>query len=202
MTVALQQYYKIHSKIYDATRWTFLFGRNQLIQSIGESCASGRILEIGCGTGKNLAALSRLFPSAHIVGMDLSSEMLCVARKHLGKHNPQIRLINTAYDLPLDPDHPFDLIVFSYTLSMINPGWSHAIRCAAADLSPNGLIAAVDFHDAPLEAFKTWMQINHVRMESHLLPELTLNFHPETMHIRAAYGGLWEYFIYIGRKVS
>ncbi|MFP4226215.1 MAG: class I SAM-dependent methyltransferase [Desulfobacterales bacterium] len=172
-----------------------------MIQAIGESCAPGRILEIGCGTGKNLAALSRLFPTAQITGVDLSNEMLSVARKQLGENNHRVHLINAAYDLPIDPVHPFDLIVFSYTLSMINPGWSHAISCATADLAPNGIIAAVDFHDTALEIFKTWMQVNHVRMESHLLPELSLNFQPETLEIQVAYGGLWKYFIYIGRKV-
>lgn len=201
MTAALQQYYKIHSKIYNATRWTFLFGRNQLIKAIGAYSEPKRILEIGCGTGRNLAALSRLFPTTQITGVDLSKEMLCVARKHLRANGHQIRLINTAYELPVDPEHPFDLIVFSYTLSMINPGWSHAISCATADLAPNGIMAAVDFHDSPLETFKTWMQVNHVRMESHLLPELSLNFEPETFEIQVAYGGLWKYFIYIGRKV-
>ncbi len=201
MTAALRQYYKIHSKIYDATRWTFLFGRKQLLQAINIYWSPGKILEIGCGTGKNLAVLSRLFPEAQLTGVDLSEEMLCVARKNLGKAANLIKLINSAYCLPLAPENPFDLIVFSYTLSMINPGWSHAIRCASADLSPNGIIAAVDFHDSQHEFFKSWMQINHVQMQSHLLPELSINFSRETSKIKSAYGGLWNYFIYIGRKL-
>lgn len=201
MTAALQQYYRIHSRIYDATRWTFLFGRNALVKAIKEKCRPGRILEIGCGTGKNLAALARMFPKAEMTGLDLSDEMLGVARKNLGSNSRQIRLINTAYDLPVNPGQPFDLVLFSYTLSMINPGWSHAIRCATADLAPNGMIAALDFHDSPLTIFKTWMQVNHVRMDSHLLPELSLNFHPDTLQIRSAYGGIWKYFLYLGKKL-
>ncbi len=200
MTAALQKYYKTHSKIYDATRWTFLFGRNTLIKTIAGHCKPQRILEIGCGTGKNLAALSRTFPGAEITGVDLSHEMLDIARKHFSLKGRQIRLIHTAYDLPLAPEDPFDLVVFSYALSMINPGWSHAIRCASADLAPNGIIAAVDFHDSPLTIFKTWMQLNHVRMESHLLPELSLNFCPVTLEIQGAYQGMWKYFLYIGKK--
>jgi len=60
MTAALEKYYKTHSKIYDVTRWSFLFGRNALIKAIARYCRPEWILEIGCGTGKNLAALSRL----------------------------------------------------------------------------------------------------------------------------------------------
>ncbi len=200
MSAALQKYYKTHSKIYDATRWTFLFGRNKLIKAIAGHCKPERILEIGCGTGKNLAALTRLFPGAEITGVDLSDEMLDIARKHFSLKSPQIRLVNTAYDLPLAPQNPFDLVLFSYSLSMINPGWSHAIRCANADLAPNGIIAAVDFHNSPLAIFKTWMQVNHVRMESHLLPELSLNFRPVMLEIQGAYQGIWKYFLYLGEK--
>jgi S-adenosylmethionine-diacylgycerolhomoserine-N-methlytransferase len=200
MSARLQKYYKIHSKIYDNTRWTFLFGRKQLLQALSSYCSPGRILEIGCGTGKNLTVLSRLFPEAHITSIDLSKEMLSVARKNIGKAIQRIRLINSAYCLPLAPECPFDLVIFSYTLSMINPGWSHAIRCANADLRPDGIIAAVDFHNSPYEAFKSWMQVNHVQMQGHLLPELNLNFSSEIQDLKKAYGGLWNYFIYIGKK--
>lgn len=200
MTAALRQYYKMHSKIYDATRWTFLFGRNQLIRAVKTRCNPESILEIGCGTGRNLAVLSRFFPNARITGVDLSEDMLCKARNHLKTKIDQLRLIHGPYCLPLEPEHPFDLIVISYTLSMVNPGWSHIIHCANADLCPNGLIAALDFHDSPLRVFKTWMQMNHVQMNGHLLPELSMNFHPETVKIQSAYGGLWKYFIYIGKK--
>jgi S-adenosylmethionine-diacylgycerolhomoserine-N-methlytransferase len=201
MTAALRQYYKHHAKIYDATRWSFLFGRRALLRSICRDCSPRRILEVGCGTGRNLAALSRLFPNARLTGVDLSEAMLRVARKHFSRDNGRVRLLQTTYDLPVAPEHPFDLVVFSYTLSMINPGWSHAIRCAAADLAPNGTVAALDFHDSPLRPFKSWMQMNHVRMDSHLLPELSLSFRPDRFEIRSAYAGIWRYFLYIGRKL-
>jgi S-adenosylmethionine-diacylgycerolhomoserine-N-methlytransferase len=172
-----------------------------MLRVISNYCSPGKILEIGCGTGKNLAVLSRLFPEAQITGVDLSEEMLSAARKNLGQAVDRIQLINSAYCLPMAPEGPFDLVIFSYTLSMINPGWSHAIRCANADLSLNGIIAAVDFHDSPHEVFKSWMQINHVQMQGHLLPELSMNFYSETSKIKRAYGGLWRYFIYVGKKL-
>jgi hypothetical protein len=37
--------------------------------------------------------------------------------------------------------------VFSYCLSMIDPGWQQALDAALCDLQPGGLLAVVDFHD-------------------------------------------------------
>ena len=59
---AIAQYYRIHARIYDLTRWTFLRGRENLIRLAAAHCKPQHILEVGCGTGKNLLHLGRLFP--------------------------------------------------------------------------------------------------------------------------------------------
>jgi ubiquinone/menaquinone biosynthesis C-methylase UbiE len=51
---SLRGYYRLHSKIYDATRWSFLFGRHRLIELVASHKTPTRILEVGCGTGTNL----------------------------------------------------------------------------------------------------------------------------------------------------
>lgn len=62
-TAVLSRYYRWHARLYDATRWSFLFGRAALIRSIAGFRAPPRhILEIGCGTGSNLLRLARQFP--------------------------------------------------------------------------------------------------------------------------------------------
>ena len=81
--VNLDGYYRWHAHFYDATRWAFLFGRSALLRLCAEEHRPRRILEIGCGTGKNLAELARVFPQAEIVGLDLSAEMLGKARKKI-----------------------------------------------------------------------------------------------------------------------
>ncbi|MDZ7659193.1 class I SAM-dependent methyltransferase [Fodinibius sp.] len=53
------QYYQLHAPIYDATRWSFLFGRTKLIKQIPALPANAQILEVGCGTGKNLIQLKK-----------------------------------------------------------------------------------------------------------------------------------------------
>lgn len=200
---SLERYYRFHSRIYDATRWSFLFGRSALIDRVATLAVSATdILEIGCGTGKNLVPLCRQFPVARITGVDLSGAMLERARANLGPQWSRVTLLEQTYDRPLGVEAGFDLIVFSYCLSMINPGWDRVIAHAGADLRPGGLIAVVDFHESDFIAFKRFMELNHVRMDGHLLPRLRARFRPEVDEVRAAYGGLWRYFSFIGVKTG
>lgn len=197
---SIERYYRLHSKIYDWTRWSFLFGRAKLIQGLSASRTRTNILEVGCGTGKNLINLCRNFPEAEITGLDISEDMIRVARKKLSPLTSKVTLLHKPYNQPLRSARSFDLVVFSYCLSMINPGWEHAIECAYCDLDGGGLIAVVDFYDSPLPLLKRWMHLNHVRMDGHLVHELKSCFQPRTLEIRRAYGGLWTYFIFIGEK--
>ncbi len=196
----MEGYYRLHAKIYDATRWSFLFGRKTIIQQVAAVARPTRILEVGCGTGKNLIALARTFPQARIFGLDISEAMLKVAAKNLGSLAGQVELLHQAYDRPLRPEQGYDLILFSYSLSMMNPDWQRVLQYAQADLAPDGHIAVVDFHNSRLPVFKRWMGVNHVRMDGHLLAELVEIFQPQQFETPQAYGGLWEYFLFIGKK--
>jgi S-adenosylmethionine-diacylgycerolhomoserine-N-methlytransferase len=85
---------------------------------------------------------------------------------------------------------------------MFNPGWEQAIDCAYRDLDTGGLIAVVDFHHSGFSLFKRWMALNHVRLEGHLLPRLESQFRPEVCKIYPAYGGIWSYFLFLGKKTT
>lgn len=201
MNQNLESYYRLHAGIYDLTRWSFLFGRDAVIDRLARTTAPRRILEVGCGTGKNLLKLARTFPRARITGLDLSAEMLAQARKKTRDLAERIELLQKPYAGSLAPGD-FDLVLFSYCLSMINPGWERAIDAAQADLCPGGRIGVADFHDSPVPAFRAWMGIHHVRMEGHLLPCLRERFLPEEARVRSGYGGLWRYLIFIGKKAA
>jgi S-adenosylmethionine-diacylgycerolhomoserine-N-methlytransferase len=197
----LARYYRGHARIYDATRWSFLFGRTALIHALGRNSNPPRnILEIGCGTGDNLLRLARQFPGSAVTGLDLSTDMLARARRKLEARQLPVTLLEQRYDRPLYPEPVFDLIVFSYCLSMINPGWNQALESAAQDLRPGGRVAVVDFHDTRFAGFRRWMAINHVRMDGHLMPSLNMLCHPISARLHKAYGGGWRYFSFIGQK--
>lgn len=202
---ALQRYYRLHAKVYDISRWTFLFGRGDLCRRIARlNPAPRHVLEVGCGTGVNLAALAGKLPEARLTGLDLSEAMLDRAGRKLKKHGDRVALCHRRYDASFDPDAldgpAPDCVVFSYALTMFNPGWAEAIETAAEQLPPGGVIAVADFHDSAFGAFKKWMALNHVRLDGHLLPKLRERFEPETALVRRAYGGIWKYLTFIGRK--
>lgn len=192
----LQRFYQWHARIYDATRWSFLFGRRVLLQQVARLITPRRILEVGCGTGTNLRTLAICFPQAQLTGVDLSADMLAVAQCKLAAYAQRLNLQQQAYAAPL-PEN-FDLIVFSYSLSMMNPGWEEALDAAQQNLSRDGVLAVVDFADTRSVLFRRWMGVNHVRMDGHLLPSLKQQFTRVFSQQPSVYMGLWRYLVFIG----
>lgn len=198
---ALQRYYRLHAPLYDATRWAFLFGRSGLMRLASErKPGARRILEIGCGTGKNLAALAQAFPDAELCGLDLSADMLTQARARVSPLGDRVRLLHQAYHgLAGGGEEPFDLIVLSYCLTMINPGYDQVLAACRTDLAQGGLLTIVDFHDSPIKLFRDWMGVNHVRMEGQIQTALhTQGYRAEVEKVSRAYGGLWRWLTYLG----
>ncbi|MEQ9365629.1 MAG: class I SAM-dependent methyltransferase, partial [Leptospirales bacterium] len=197
------------------TRWAFLFGRTEVLRRLppaaqfpgaagSASAAAGRplrILEVGCGTGVNLAYLARKYPEAELVGVDLSGDMLRKARAKLKPYGDRIRLLEEPYQAGGNAGTDFDLVLFSYSLSMINPQWAEVLDQAQKDLRPGGLLAAVDFSDSKFVSFRNHMARNHVMVTGHLLPALRERFEPILDVERGVYLGWWKYMIFHGRRV-
>ena len=200
----IRNYYQLHAKIYQATRWSFLFGRKKIVQLLNLPLLSDKtLLEVGCGTGHNLSYLAKNHQSLHLIGLDISPDMLKVASKRLESHSRRILLLEKPYapgpwKLPAKPD----VVLFSYCLTMINPGWEEALRRAYDDLDEGGTIAVVDFHASRFKFFEKWMGYNHVRMDNHLIPILKNLFTPVQLEVHQAYGGLWSYFLFVGTKTK
>jgi S-adenosylmethionine-diacylgycerolhomoserine-N-methlytransferase len=159
----------------------------------------GRILEIGCGTGSNLVAMAERFPVASITGLDLSKEMLDRARCKVARFGSRMTLLHRPYDAPVATGEKFDLIVLSYALSMINPGYDEVLRMCKSDLSATGIIAVVDFHRTRTTWFRRWMAVNHVRMEGQIIEELDKHFQHVFCRVCHGYGTLWRYMLFIGK---
>jgi S-adenosylmethionine-diacylgycerolhomoserine-N-methlytransferase len=196
-------YYKWHARIYDATRWSFLFGRDRLVRLAAEAlpdrAGGSDIVEVGCGTGRNLAVLARTFPTARLTGIDLCQPMLRRASRAVSGERSRIGLVCASYGRDSLPGASADLIVFSYALSMFNPGFDTALDAARVHLRPGGLLAVADFRSSPVGWFRAWMGVNHVRMDDHLPPALAARFRMVHQETRAAYAGLWRYFCWLGR---
>jgi len=203
---SLKGYYTFHSKIYDLTRWTFLFGRDSIWSHLPARSTPRSILEIGCGTGRVLEQAARRFPLARIVGVDLSTDMLAIARRKLARFGDRVMFANHAYEAPIATAHGlddgFDLVVTSYALTMFQEGYAGAIDVAHDDLRPGGRFATADFHATRWKTFERWMGVNHVRMEGQLLPKLERTFQTETAGVKSAYGGVWQWLEYVGRKAT
>ena len=163
----MDEVYRGQRHIYDLTRKYYLFGRDTLIAGL-DARPGMRVLEVACGTGRNLAKVAKAWPGAWLYGLDISSEMLKSARAALGEEarlgegdacafEPQALLGETA----------FERIVLSYSLSMI-PDWEGALDHAAGLLAPGGALHIVDFGDLtglprPLAAaLRAWLAQFHV----------------------------------------
>jgi len=170
--------YRHQRHVYDITRRYYLLGRDRLIADLNPP-PGGRVLEIGCGTARNLIVAARRYPDARFYGIDISGEMLKSARDMVARNGleGQIRMARadaTAFDGDLlFSVSGFDRIFFSYSLSMI-PGWQAALDCAAQHLAPGRQIHIVDFSaQRGLPAWfsrmlKAWLTRFHVA------PRLTL----------------------------
>lgn len=141
--------YRGQRHIYDLTRKYYLLGRDRLIDEL-QPPVGGHVLEVGCGTGRNLIAAARCWPGARFYGIDISEEMLKSARTSIARAGLTRRITVARGDATgFDPDAlfrvtGFDRIFQSYTLSMI-PEWQGAMREAAARLAGNGSLHIVDF---------------------------------------------------------
>lgn len=141
--------YKHQRYIYDFTRKFYLLGRDHLIAQL-RAGPNDDILEVGCGTGRNLLKASKLFPGAQFYGVDISQEMLATATRNASRTRLGDRCHFGQGDAAALDTHAlfgrskFDAIFMSYTLSMIPP-WEQALSEAFALLKPGGKLHVIDF---------------------------------------------------------
>jgi S-adenosylmethionine-diacylgycerolhomoserine-N-methlytransferase len=137
--------------IYDASRKFYLLGRDELITDLAMP-PGGSVLEIGCGTGRNLVKLAQTYPTARCYGLDVSIAMLETACQSVNRAGlgDRIRLAKAdATDFRPDvlfKQPSFERIFISYALSMISP-WRDVVMRSAECLSPGGSLHIVDFGD-------------------------------------------------------
>lgn len=140
-----QSYFRENASSWDKIRSLYVAEEQveaALVSMQGKQ-SQKRMLDVGTGTGRMLEVFSPYMEQA--VGLDLSREMLSVARANLAQKelvNCQVRLGNM-YDLKVD-DSSQDLIVFHQVLHFADEP-QHALEEASKALSSEGQLLVADF---------------------------------------------------------
>lgn len=61
------------------------------------------VLDIGCGSGWLSRRIAKLVPEGRVVGMDISDEMIRVARRNSIDHNNLLFIVGEAAEIPWEP---------------------------------------------------------------------------------------------------
>lgn len=168
----MDKQYRYQRYVYDLSRKYYLLGRDSLLHDIHLQ-GDETLLEIGCGTARNLLKLAYRYPDSQLYGLDASALMLQQAQQKL-----RGTLYETAITLrqglaeQINPQHfglaqPFDHLLFSYVLSMI-PNWRDVLEQSLVLLKPGGYLHVVDFSDQKnmpawfQQALNQWLGWFHV----------------------------------------
>ncbi len=117
-TEAVRAAYRRWSRIYDATFGGVSgFGRRRAVREVNR-LPGPRVLEVGVGTG---LALPHYRPEKRVTGIDLSTDMLALARKRVA----ELKLANVEALREMDaeatdfPDGAFDIAVAMFVASVV-----------------------------------------------------------------------------------
>ena len=108
--------------------------------------AGCRILDLGCGSGRDVYALSQLAgPTGEVVGVDMTDEQLAVAMRHTGYHRDRVGYDNVRFlhgyierleELGLEAES-FDVIVSNCVVNL-SPDKEAVLRGVHRLLKPGG----------------------------------------------------------------
>lgn len=203
----MDRMYRHQRGIYDLTRKFYLLGRDGLIRGLKPSPES-HVLEIGCGTARNLILAAKRFPDADFFGVDISEEMLITARANVTRD-----MLDDAIEVAqgdatnFDPKalfgvERFERIFISYSLSMI-PVWRAVLEHAIRMLAPDGELHIVDFGDQRgLPGFfagllQRWLHLFHVtpRADLEIQLQTLADYHQAELHFSRPFRGYAQYAV-------
>lgn len=191
----MDRIYQGQKHIYDVTRKYYLLGRDHLIKKLDVE-PNQTVLELGCGTGRNLIAAAKQYPHAMFYGVDISQEMLGVARENIMKAGLQSRIVVAQGDATnvkttsLFGIGQFDRVFYSYSLSMIPP-WKDAMVHGTGLVKPGGSFQCVDFgQQEKLGSWfrfllHKWLAAFHVEPRKEMLLHLEAIAHQHQAEIEA-----------------
>lgn len=150
--------------VYD-TRWSFYVEATTSATIARLSLPpTGRVLDVGCGTGVLLQKIAHKYPQATLVGMDPVPEMLGVARERVPA-STQLRE-GWAEELPFE-DNDFDVVVSCNMFHYVRQPVSALMEMHRV-LRPGGELLITDWCDDYLSCrvYDWWLRLfnpAHVR---------------------------------------
>ena len=206
----LAGFYGTQAEAYDSFRERLLPGRDQLFAHLATLLPErARLVELGAGTGRNLAWLGDgVTGLAHVDLVDLCPPLLEQAHRRW-QHQPQVQC-HHADACRWQPHSPADAVVFAYSLTMI-PDWQGALANALAMLKPGGYLAVVDFTLSPQQSrlacafWRRWFAHDGVHLNAAHLASLQASLpthwcYSERTRLPYLPGLRLPYYSFIGRK--
>jgi demethylmenaquinone methyltransferase/2-methoxy-6-polyprenyl-1,4-benzoquinol methylase len=123
-----------------------------------------RIIDQACGTGILTFQIARKFPSCQVIGVELRSEYLNIAKKRsktLGLHNVDF-VLGRAEDVSLNEE--FDCITSSYLAKYAEI--ELLVRNVGRMLKPAGVLIVHDFTHPPSRAIATVWELYFLLLQS------------------------------------
>lgn len=119
-------------------------------------CAEGTVLEIGIGTGLNMAYYDKS-KVTKVIGLDPALEMHRLAKKRIADAGLDVELIGlSAEKIPLE-DESLDTILVTFTLCSI-PDPAAALNEMNRVLKPSGKLIFCEHGRAPDESVRRWQE--------------------------------------------
>jgi SAM-dependent methyltransferase len=118
--------------------------------------ASGRVLEVGIGTGLNMRHYDKARVT-HITGLDPALQLQPIARERIAQAGLSVDLVGlSAEKIPL-PDAAFDTVLITYTLCTI-PDPHAALLEMRRVLKPEGRLLFCEHGHAPDASVSRWQE--------------------------------------------
>jgi phosphatidylethanolamine/phosphatidyl-N-methylethanolamine N-methyltransferase len=151
---AVRSAYRRWAPVYDNTFGRVAAeGRKHAVEAINGS--TGRVLEVGVGTGLSLPAYAR---HLEIVGIDLSPEMLEKARERVAQE--RLRNVTALHEMDAGElgfeDASFDTVVAMYVMTVV-PDPEKVMRELSRVCRPGGDVILVN-HFSSEEGMRGWVE--------------------------------------------
>jgi tRNA (cmo5U34)-methyltransferase len=118
--------------------------QEEAVAATGTGTGTGgmRVLELGIGTGETARRVLARHPTASLIGLDASREMVDQARRALPDDRVQLRVAHLEDPLP---DGPFDVVISTLAIHHLDGrGKAKLFQRAARVIAPGGRLVVAD----------------------------------------------------------